>query len=217
MPRMTSCLPDQTAQQGSDRLQAPMDEKYESDKGIGAFGIRDGGFRRNARPPVITAPTGGSAGVMPSLVYALGGPEDRSQKVRDGMLAALASVTSASTMRLGCAEGGAGRDRRGVVDGGGIGRDCARRRITVVENATESALNITYDPRPVAGYAGSCIERCAFGESGRLHTRSPATRLRPAPRRFRRNRDGPGPNCERHEQQVQGNQRSWPRPTVTLC
>src|SRR5919206_559427 len=33
---------------------------------------------------------------------------------------------------------------------------------------------------------------------------------KPSPRGPRRNRSGPGPNCQGHEQQVQGNQRSRP-------
>ena len=81
---------------------------------------------------VITAPTGGSAGVMPALVYGLLEVRklDR-QKIRDGMLAALGNRVS---LQASCnAVRGRGRlpgkQRRGVVDGRGTDRYCVRRRI----------------------------------------------------------------------------------------
>src|SRR5882762_11316984 len=50
------------------------DEKYESDRGIGslsAFALA--GSEENGRGHlVVTAPTGGSAGVLPAIVYGLG-------------------------------------------------------------------------------------------------------------------------------------------------
>ena len=68
---------------------------------------------------------------------------------------------------------------------------------------------------PVAGYVQvPCIERCAFGAVKAwtaFDDRQQRDRVQ-APRRFRRNRHGPGPDRERHEQQVQGNQRGRPRP-----
>ena len=50
-----------------------MDDKYEADKGIGALSaFALAASEENGRGHlVITAPTGGSAGVMPSLVYGL--------------------------------------------------------------------------------------------------------------------------------------------------
>src|SRR5215813_3069067 len=70
-----------------------MDESIQSDRGIGALSAYAlAGSEENGRGHlVITAPTGGSAGVMPALVYALG--EVRKvplQKIREGMLAAAA-------------------------------------------------------------------------------------------------------------------------------
>ena len=51
-----------------------MDEKYERQRGIGvvsAYALA--GSEENARGHlVVTAPTGGSAGVIPAIVYALG-------------------------------------------------------------------------------------------------------------------------------------------------
>src|ERR1700752_4406212 len=70
-----------------------MDDKFQSDRGIGvlsAFALA--ASEENGRGHlVITAPTGGSAGVMPSIVYGL--IENRKlpmQKVREGMLAGAA-------------------------------------------------------------------------------------------------------------------------------
>ena len=68
---------------------------------------------------------------MPALVYAL--VEVRkvdNQKIREGMLAAARSATSASTCDAVCGRGRPPcRDRRGVVDGCGIGRYGARRTV----------------------------------------------------------------------------------------
>src|ERR1044072_5963062 len=70
-----------------------MDEENAADRGIGLLSAcAIAASEENARGHlVITAPTGGSAGVMPSLVYAL--MEARKlpvQKVREGMLAGAA-------------------------------------------------------------------------------------------------------------------------------
>ena len=87
-----------------------MDDKFQSDRGIGtlsAFALA--ASEENGRGHlVITAPTGGSAGVMPALVYGL--VEVRKvdlQKVRDGMLAAAAvGYLCKHHATLSAAEGG---------------------------------------------------------------------------------------------------------------
>src|SRR5258706_3133540 len=70
-----------------------MDEKYESDRGIGVLSAYAmAASEENGRGHLVsTAPTGGAAGVMPSLVYGLLEVRkvDR-QKIRDGMLPAAA-------------------------------------------------------------------------------------------------------------------------------
>src|SRR6476646_6144966 len=86
------------------------DEKFESDRGIGtlsAFALA--ASEENGRGHlVITAPTGGSAGVMPALVYGL--VEVRKlepQKIREGMLAAAAiGYLCKHHATLSAAEGG---------------------------------------------------------------------------------------------------------------
>ena len=148
-----------------------MDDKYEADRGIGALAaFAMAASEENARGHlVITAPTGGSAGVMPSLVYGLLEVRkvDR-QKIRDGMLAALAiGYLCKHHATLAAAEGGCQAEI-------GVASSMAAALVAtafdadskVVENAAESALEhhlgMTCDP--VAGYVQvPCVERCAFG------------------------------------------------------
>jgi L-serine dehydratase len=148
-----------------------MDDKYESEKGIAALSaFAIAASEENGRGHlVITAPTGGSAGVMPALVYGLSEVRkmDR-QKIRDGMLAALAiGYLCKHHATLSAAEGGCQAEI-------GVASSMAAALVAtvydsesrVVENAAESALEhhlgMTCDP--VAGYVQvPCIERCAFG------------------------------------------------------
>ena len=148
------------------------DEKYQSDRGIGslsAFALA--GSEENGRGHlVVTAPTGGSAGVMPALVYGLGegGRKLPPEKIRDGMLAAASiGYLCKHNATLSAAEGGC-QAEIGVASAMAAAlvataHDASPR---VVENAAESALEhhlgMTCDP--VAGYVQiPCIERCAFG------------------------------------------------------
>jgi L-serine dehydratase len=149
-----------------------MDDKYQADRGIGAISAYAlAGSEENGRGHlVITAPTGGSAGVMPAIVYGLGegGRKLSREKIRDGMLAALAiGYLCKHHATLSAAEGGCQAEI-------GVASAMAAALIAtaydaaplVVENAAESALEhhlgMTCDP--VAGYVQvPCIERCAFG------------------------------------------------------
>jgi L-serine dehydratase len=148
------------------------DEQYQSDKGIGALSAYAlAGSEENARGHlVVTAPTGGSAGVLPALVYGLGegGRKLSPEKIRDGMLAAAAiGYLCKHNATLSAAEGGC-QAEIGVASGMAAAliasaHDASPR---VIENAAESAiehhLGMTCDP--VAGYVQiPCIERCAFG------------------------------------------------------
>src|SRR5207302_6841853 len=71
-----------------------MDDSYQADRGIGALSAYAlAASEENARGHlVITAPTGGSAGVMPALVYGLGEGRRmlRLQKIPDRVLTGLA-------------------------------------------------------------------------------------------------------------------------------
>jgi L-serine dehydratase len=148
------------------------DEQYQSDRGIGSLSAYAlAGSEENGRGHlVVTAPTGGSAGVMPALVYGLGegGRKLAPEKIRDGMIAAAAiGYLCKHNATLSAAEGGC-QAEIGVASAMAAAmvaqaHDASQR---VVENAAESALEshlgMTCDP--VAGYVQiPCIERCAFG------------------------------------------------------
>ena len=148
-----------------------MDDKFQSDRGIGslsAFALA--ASEENGRGHlVITAPTGGSAGVMPALVYGLLVVRKvELQKVRDGMLAAAAvGYLCKHHATLSAAEGGC-QAEIGVASSmaAALTATAYDAPSLVVENAAESALEhhlgMTCDP--VAGYVQvPCIERCAFG------------------------------------------------------
>jgi L-serine dehydratase len=149
-----------------------LEETHQSDRGIGALSAYAlAGSEENGRGHlVVTAPTGGSAGVMPALVYGLGegGRKLPPEKIRDGMLAAAAiGYLCKHNATLSAAEGGCQAEI-------GVASAMAAALIAtahdgsprLVENAAESALEhhlgMTCDP--VAGYVQiPCIERCAFG------------------------------------------------------
>jgi len=148
------------------------DDAFQSDRGIGmlsAYALA--GSEENGRGHlVVTAPTGGSAGVLPALVYGLGegGRKLSQDKIRQGMLAAAAiGYLCKHNATLSAAEGGCQAEI-------GVASAMAAALVAtaydapprVVENAAESALEhhlgMTCDP--VAGYVQvPCIERCAFG------------------------------------------------------
>ncbi len=148
------------------------DDAFQSDRGIGTLAAYAlAGSEENGRGHlVVTAPTGGSAGVMPALVYGLGegGRKLPQQKIREGMLAAAAiGYLCKHNATLSAAEGGCQAEI-------GVASSMAAALIAaaydapprVLENAAESALEhhlgMTCDP--VAGYVQvPCIERCAFG------------------------------------------------------
>jgi L-serine dehydratase len=148
------------------------DEKYQSDKAIAlvsAFALA--ASEENARGHlVITAPTGGSAGVMPAIVYALVNSERKlsMEKAREGLLAGAAvGYLCKHNATLSGAEGGC-QSEIGVASAMSAAyiaqvMDSPPR---ITENSAESALEhhlgMTCDP--VAGYVQvPCIERCAFG------------------------------------------------------
>jgi L-serine dehydratase len=152
--------------------QRALDDKYETDKVIGqvsAFALA--ASEENARGHlVITAPTGGSAGVMPAAVYALTeGPRQLTkEQSREGLLAGAAiGYLCKHNATLSGAEGGC-QSEIGVASAmtAAYLAQVMGSNPQVIENAAESALEhhlgMTCDP--VAGYVQvPCIERCAFG------------------------------------------------------
>jgi L-serine dehydratase len=149
-----------------------MDESYQSDRGIGVLSAYAlAGSEENARGHlVVTAPTGGSAGVLPALVYGLGegGRKLAPEKIRLGMLAAAGiGYLCKHHATLSAAEGGC-QAEIGVASAmaAALTATAHDANARVVENAAESALEhhlgMTCDP--VAGFVQiPCIERCAFG------------------------------------------------------
>jgi L-serine dehydratase len=148
------------------------DEKYESDKAIALVSACAlAASEENARGHlVITAPTGGSAGVMPAILYALVNSKRKvpMEKIREGLIAGAAiGYLCKHNATLSGAEGGC-QAEIGVASAMSAAFIAQVMDSTpnVLENAAESALEhhlgMTCDP--VAGYVQvPCIERCAFG------------------------------------------------------
>jgi L-serine dehydratase len=148
------------------------DDQYQADRGIGSLAAYAlAGSEENGRGHlVVTAPTGGSAGVLPALVYGLGegGRKLSQDQIRKGMLAAAAiGYLCKHNATLSAAEGGC-QAEIGVASAMAAAMIAAAYDASprIIENAAESALEhhlgMTCDP--VAGYVQvPCIERCAFG------------------------------------------------------
>jgi L-serine dehydratase len=149
-----------------------MDDKYTGQRGVGvvaAYALA--GSEENARGHlVVTAPTGGSAGVMPALVYVFseGARVLPKEKIRAGFLAAAAiGYLCKHNATLAGAEGGC-QAEIGVASAMGAAflTEANDFPAQVVANAAESSLEhhlgMTCDP--VAGFVQiPCIERCAYG------------------------------------------------------
>ena len=87
------------------------DDQFQADRGIGTLSAYAlAGSEENGRGHlVVTAPTGGSAGVLPALVYGLGegGRKLSQEQIRKGMLAAAAiGYLCKHNATLSAAEGG---------------------------------------------------------------------------------------------------------------
>ncbi len=148
------------------------DDKYATQRGVGlvaAYALA--GSEENARGHlVVTAPTGGSAGVIPALVYALGegGRKLPQEKIREGLLAgAVIGYLCKHNATLAGAEGGC-QAEIGVASAMGAALIAQAHDFDhqVIANSAESALEhhlgMTCDP--VAGFVQvPCIERCAYG------------------------------------------------------
>jgi L-serine dehydratase len=149
-----------------------MDDQYEAQRAVGlvaAYALA--GSEENARGHlVVTAPTGGSAGVLPAIAYSLGegGRKLSQDKIRNGFLAALAvGYLCKHNATLAAAEGGC-QAEIGVASAMGAAfiAQAYDQPNQVIANSAESSLEhhlgMTCDP--VAGFVQiPCIERCAFG------------------------------------------------------
>ena len=149
-----------------------LDDKWASQRGVGLVAACAlAGSEENARGHlVVTAPTGGSAGVLPALVYSVGegGRNLPKEKIRAGMLAgAVIGYLCKHNATLAGAEGGC-QAEIGVASAMGAAflAEAHDFEPQVVANAAESSLEhhlgLTCDP--VAGYVQlPCIERCSYG------------------------------------------------------
>jgi len=134
---------------------------------VASYGFAMG--EENARGHIIvTAPTAGSAGIIPAVVKSLHDLKTPQEKIQDGFLAAAAiGYLCKHNATLSGAEGGCQAE---VGVGSSMGAAMIAQALgaspKVVSNAAESALEahlgMTCDP--VAGYVQvPCIERCAYG------------------------------------------------------
>ena len=145
------------------------DDKYESDRAIAqvsAFALA--ASEENARGHlVITAPTGGSAGVMPAVVYALVESQRKvpKEKIREGLLAGAAiGYLCKHNATLSGAEGGC-QSEIGVASAMAAAfiAQVMDSSPQVIENAAESALehHLGHDLRP--GRRATCRCRASSG------------------------------------------------------
>jgi L-serine dehydratase len=134
---------------------------------VASYGFAMG--EENARGHIIvTAPTAGSAGIIPAVVKSLRDLNTPEDKIRQGLLAAAAiGYLCKHNATLSGAEGGCQAEVGvGSSMGAAMIAQAMDSRPKVVSNAAESALEhhlgMTCDP--VAGYVQvPCIERCAYG------------------------------------------------------
>ena len=118
----------------------------------------------------MTTPTGGSAGVVPAVAYALVESKRKvpMRKIREGLLAGLAvGYLCKHNATLAAAEGGC-QSEIGVASAmaAALIAQAMDSSPQVIENAAESALehHLGMSCEPVAGYVQvPCIERWAFG------------------------------------------------------
>ncbi len=155
-----------------DVYESVLKQPGEARRGVGlvaAYALA--GSEENARGHlVITAPTGGSAGVMPAVLYSLGEPGAKlaDDKLREGLLAgAVVGYLCKHNATLSAAEGGC-QAEIGVASAMGAAMiaqaygETPQVAANGAEGALEHHLGMTCDP--VAGFVQiPCIERCAFG------------------------------------------------------
>ena len=198
-----------------------MDDKYESDRAIGLLSACAlAASEENARGHlVITAPTGGSAGVMPAVVYGLteGKRKVTPDKLREGLLAGAGHRLSLQAQRHpgGCRRRlpvgdrrrlGDGRCLHGAGDRSFAAGDRERRRIG-------AGAPSRHDLRPGGGLRAGALHRalrlrCREGLD-RGADRDQRDRLAP-PRRSRHDDQDAGRHRQGHEFQVQGDERGRP-------
>ena len=166
---------------------------------------------------VITAPTGGSAGVMPAIVYALVESKRKlpKEKIREGLLAGAAiGYLCKHNATLAGAEGGC-QSEIGVASAMAAAfiaqvmesfAPDSRERRRVGARASPG-----HDLRPCRRLRAGALYRALRLRRGegldRLHDRDQRDRV-PAPRRSRHDDQDPGRHRQGHGREVQGDERS---------
>ena len=217
-PESTLPGPIKLKTKAGDVYKRAMDDQYVGQRGVGvvaAYALA--GSEENARGHlVVTAPTGGSAGVIPALVYVLGegGRKLPQEKIREGLLAAaVIGYLCKHNATLAGAEGGC-QAEIGVASAMGAALIAQAHDFDhqVIANAAESSLEhhlgLTCDP--VAGFVQiPCIERCAYGAVKAWTGFMIASNEIPVNRRvdFDTTVDGDGAHGQGDELQVQGDLR----------
>ena len=202
-----------------------MDDKYESQRGVGvvsAYALA--GSEENARGHlVVTAPTGGSAGVMPALVYAVGEGGRKLPQNEDsrGHARRRRDRLSLQAQRDAVGRRGrlSGRDRRGVGHGRGVHLPGSRlpapggrERGGIVAPASPRD-----DVRPGRRLRPGPLHRALRVRRGqgldRLHDREQRDPGQPPPRlRHDRERDGAHGQGDEHASTRKRPRAGWPSP-----
>ena len=204
-----------------------MDEKYESDRAIALVSACAlAASEENARGHlVITAPTGGSAGVMPAIVYALTESKRKlsKEKAREGLLAGAAiGYLCKHNATLSGAEGGC-QAEIGVASA--MSAAFLAQVMTVrrwcLRTPPSRRSNITGDDlRPGRGLRAGALHRTVCLRRGEgldcLHDRDQRDRIA-APRRPRHHDCNHGSDWSGYEHQVQRNERGRIGLNLTLC
>ena len=214
-PSITLPGPIKLQTKAADVYARAIDDRYEAQRGIGvvsAYALA--GSEENARGHlVVTAPTGGSAGVMPALVYAVGegGRKLSQDKIRAGMLAAAAvGYLCKHNATLSGAEGGC-QAEIGVASAMGAAFLAQAHDMPnqVVANAAEASLqhHLGHDVRPGRGLRAGAVHRALRVWRGqgvdRLHDRQQRDPGQPA-RRLRHHGECDGAHRQGDELEVQG-------------
>ena len=222
MPQSVLPGPIKLKTKAGDVYKRAQDDKYAGQRGVGivaAYALA--GSEENARGHlVVTAPTGGSAGVMPALVYSIGEGRPQAAAGEDPQRDARGGGHRLSLQAQRNAGRGRGRmpggDRRGIGDGRRVSRAGARRASAGLRQrggVLARAPSRTH-LRSGRGLRAGSVHRALLVRSGEGVDGIPDREQRDpreSPRGLRHDRGGDGAHRQGDEQQVQGDFRGRAR------